>query len=913
MVQPRRMSRWLLLCVLACLSVLSLASPRLWDNAFRAPAKRGLARATQQRPLPGDGERRAASEVRSGGPVIVRPALCMPPSPVIDSPQVNSVAHTEQLEPHDLPESEEISGPHPPAEAETDLLPAPADEVAAEPATEGPAPVTPKGKIGAEATEPPKKNEKSNAGTPTPGLTLDLPSLIRRLPMVVANVPSPIRTVPQEGVQFPAGVMYPDTDQPRSLIPTSPELQRQRAERSADDRWREPETLLESLNGLAAGGPTAKWAAEVVREIRALGSAVAGGSDQSGAILERLAELDCQAPQLATTIADKALAKKLKKTAYALGRRIDVWQEVVRLGVPQPVHDTAPELDPHKLALCLAEVDSLTANSPEGQAWRQYLLVDALKESAKRQPSYDDRATRQIAQQVLARLTQSPMTAHQQKFVASGPVAALRGELRHWAAEPIGAAAVLRDIETYERTSLPSDAHRLAMDYQSLALAPIEGRRQMAERVDLHYRNANVRIALTEEFLNRLIPERNLEYALVDDTVLGYPVRGESLMTTDMAVRMQPDPQHVRMVLEVKGEISAATTASAGPARLHNDSESSYVARKPLEIDMAGISVWPVEVGVNNQTRLNGVSTPLDAIPLIGAMARGVAKSQSEQNRSAADEEVRQKIAAQARERVDAEAREYLSQFVARMNQRVFDPLNSLSLDPQMIEAQTTEKRFFMRLRLAGEDQLGSHTPRPQAFEDSLASVQIHESVLNNGIQRLQLNGRTFSLPELSQHVAARLSRPAPWEINPKHADVKITFAEKDAVVVRCQDGQVILTLSIAQLSKPPRNKWKNFQIQAFYRPEVNGRSAQLARSGVIHLTGQRLSTGARIALSGIFSCALSKNNAWNLVPAQIVNEPKLADAAITQFVIDDGWIGVSLGPKRPAVTTARRPQWGVR
>ena len=66
------------------------------------------------------------------------------------------------------------------------------------------------------------------------------------------------------------------------------------------------------------------------------------------------------------------------------------------------------------------------------------------------------------------------------------------------------------------------------------------------------------------------------------------------------------------------------------------------------------------------------------------------------------------------------------------------------------------------------------------------------------------------------------------------------------------------------------------------------------------------------MALSGIFARALSKNNAWDLVPEQIVKEPKLADAAITQFVIDDGWIGVSLGPKPPAASTARRSRWGL-
>ena len=104
------------------------------------------------------------------------------------------------------------------------------------------------------------------------------------------------------------------------------------------------------------------------------------------------------------------------------------------------------------------------------------------------------------------------------------------------------------------------------------------------------------------------------------------------------------------------------------------------------------------------------------------------------------------------------------------------------------------------------------------------------------------------------------------------------------------------------------RGEWKNFQIRAFYKPEVQGRSAQLVRDGVIHLTGQRLDTGAQIALRGIFS-GLRRRTPWELVPEQIVKEPKLDDAAITQFVIDDGWIGVSLGPKREVSRTALRPK----
>ena len=106
-----------------------------------------------------------------------------------------------------------------------------------------------------------------------------------------------------------------------------------------------------------------------------------------------------------------------------------------------------------------------------------------------------------------------------------------------------------------------------------------------------------------------------------------------------------------------------------------------------------------------------------------------------------------------------------------------------------------------------------------------------------------------------------------------------------------------MLTLSIHRLSKSPRS-WKDFQIRAFYRPQVKGRSAQLVRDGVVRLIGQRLSLGSQIALRGIFSHVLSNDAPLTLVNNPAINGKKLDDAEITQFVIDDGWIGIALGPK---------------
>ena len=121
-------------------------------------------------------------------------------------------------------------------------------------------------------------------------------------------------------------------------------------------------------------------------------------------------------------------------------------------------------------------------------------------------------------------------------------MAALRQELLRQVAEPVQCAALLQHLETFERTGLPADARLLARDCRWLALSPTEARRQLGAAVAAHYRNANVRIAISAELLNRLVPQRNPEYAKVDDTLLGLPVHGQSMTQTTVRVLLVPDP-----------------------------------------------------------------------------------------------------------------------------------------------------------------------------------------------------------------------------------------------------------------------------------------------------------------------------------------------------------------------------------
>ncbi len=663
-------------------------------------------------------------------------------------------------------------------------------------------------------------------------------------------------------------------------------------ESTPNTNWRQPNALLASLEQLAEGPQAGPWAAEVRQLLNELGAAVTGGSDSNGPLLRQLQALAEGARALADRVPTEDRARSLRRTAYALSRRLDVWQQV--LGDQRPTPPEPQSNGPDRLQACLDKIDRTLADSLEGRAWREYLLLDQLQQWSTSRP-----ASLALPEKVLKRLTQVSMTAGQRQFVTSRPVAALRDELRRLTSKPVPTAELLEHVEQYELSGRVSDARLLADDCLNLRYAPDENCRQVAKSLTTRYRNANLRVAVTAELLNRLMPARDPEVAPVRDRVLGMPVYGQSRTSTKVSVMLLPDQRRIRLALLIDGEVAALTRSDAGPATLHNDSMSWYSALKPMRFDLQGLHFAPAEVDVYNRTRLRNVETDFDGIPLFGSLIRGVAKSQHEQKRPEARREIEGKIARRVRDRIDSEAEAQLARVSGNLQSRVLDPLTALSLDPIILDARTDPQRFMMRLRLAGEDQLGSHTPRPRAPSDSLASFQVHESALNNALQRLQLDGNTFTVPELLRHVYTRLGLAELPETDPENDNVRITFAKKDSIAVRFHEGQIVLSLAIAKLRKSPR-QFKNFQVSVHFRPEARGRTVQLTRDGTIRLKG-KLRLLEQVAVRGVFTRTFFTKRPIDLTPRRLVDDPKMDGLAITQFVVDDGWIGVALGPQRMA------------
>jgi hypothetical protein len=676
----------------------------------------------------------------------------------------------------------------------------------------------------------------------------------------------------------------PAADSPR---PASIETDR------APALWETPAALLEQLDSLTCECDSCVWAARAGDLLGELSRIDDGNAERAEPILVELRAL-VDRPARASG------ASRLERARYALARRLALWELVATAPATVASKYRLASGSRRKLAQRVDAVAALTAASAAGESWRRFLLLEEFERQAGNEGAADGEATRALARRVLSRLDRASLDETQRRFVASGPVAMLCRELQRLADGPVEPRQLLVDLERFEQTGLPSDGARLARHARAATPWPgsDDARERIADWLELNYRNSNLRLAVSPELLNRLVPEPTPIEAPVRERVLGVPTRGSSTTTAELGVRLIPDPRHLRFELEARGLVFAHTTSKSGPATLYSQSDSSFSARKIFEIGADGLRTWPAEAEATNRAKLRDVRTDYDDVPVVGSLIERIARNRHAESEGAIKRIARQKVASRVEAEMDATVDPRVEKATGQFRRRVLDPLTRLTLVPAVIEMKTDPSRVTLRLRLAAGTQLAAYTPRPRAPGDSLASVQIHQSILNNIGERLQLDGRTFTLPELQQRLAESLGLP-PEALSQEYAEnLRITFAAENSVRTRFVDGRIELTLAIAQLHRHPGH-WRDFTVRVYYTPKVEGLDLQFVRDGTVQLRGDRFGAQPQIALRGIFSKIFAQDRSLSLIDPRLVADRRLADLAVTQCVVTDGWLGFALGPSR--------------
>ncbi|MBQ9799668.1 MAG: hypothetical protein IJO40_06985 [Thermoguttaceae bacterium] len=495
---------------------------------------------------------------------------------------------------------------------------------------------------------------------------------------------------------------------------------------------------------------------------------------------------------------------------------------------------------------------------------------------------------------VCYKIEKTPMTPAQRRVFERSPLDVWVATVAPFACDRAEPLALLLEFEKYERDAGGAIGRTLQQSARRMTASRSEVCRRLGKAFDVVYDNPNTKAYVSEALINRLLPIRDPEFSVVQETALNNPVFGRRRSDVQVGIELIPDPSRLLMNLNVYGRVVASTSSNVFPATVYNQSYATYVGKKTLEWRDDGFAYSPAVVSAESVNKLGGVQTDVDFIPLVGDLTREVVRSQYEAKQGAIRSELKTKVAREARARIDAEANERFDAVNARMRANFFADLNRLGLSLKTQRSKTTEEWLLASLRLGSDFSLGSQTTEPPTLPGAFADVKLHESAVNAALERLELSGKTLTPTETLAHLAEKLNKPKLAEVAIEENELVLSFAELDPIVVRFLEDRVELRLKFAKLTLGDKT-WEDVDVCVSYRPTVaDDGTTVFERDGVVELDGPG-GMRAQIALRSIFSKVFPASRAFDMRPQIFDSDERFAGLALGLARVSHGWLAISV------------------
>ncbi|VAX42294.1 hypothetical protein MNBD_PLANCTO02-70 [hydrothermal vent metagenome] len=541
---------------------------------------------------------------------------------------------------------------------------------------------------------------------------------------------------------------------------------------------------------------------------------------------DKIALLKIKIKTMETAIDDSAYSSLLDQLVMMhgrLSRRIDFAEAILDTLEQDPKTVRMQQLK--RTAANLRKVASSTENKlneyVNGSAWSPYLQIKALKET-----SWHTKKSMQAARNVLIKLAarNTLQDKSQKRFLnqpffnrlqnaVSAYVAAVtsRNRLVNKKLLRQQLSGLVKATDRFSEQNLTADAIQIAKLTKALSKNTADNGSRIGGVVNKYYQNNNLQLVVGEDFLSRLMGESKTDRSNVDDTFMNARSIGVSDTTVSVSVDIKPNEGAALFDLVLSGTSSTNTIsyASQAGARIAATGYHTFTATRGVLFD--GDQMVLIGTGatmsVNPSVSINGAGTDYDGIPFIGSMARNQAYSTALSRRGVASQHAADKI----RERVLPEYDRELQVQIPKLNKNLAGGLNKrlkkLSLYPQRKLYRSTSTQMIATSLISGKNELGGGAPNYGVASDSGLTICVHQSLLNNTLNRMNLAGKTLTDKQLKAKIKSFMSQLTGSDLSlsesvseqktpsRKKEQSQFIFAKQDPIRIQVYGGELVLTL----------------------------------------------------------------------------------------------------------------------
>lgn len=443
--------------------------------------------------------------------------------------------------------------------------------------------------------------------------------------------------------------------------------------------------------------------------------------------------------------------------------------------------------------------------------------------------------------------------------------------------------------------------------------APDNGERLLAA-LQKRLFNYNMRLLVTEEFMNKLMSQKRTESGPVRDYIMEASVSGNQTTDTTIGVDLKPSNSTARFDLVLKGHIQSNTVGVTSQASVWTYGNHTFVAQKEVNFDGQKFTTLPATITVNPHNTTTGINTYMSGT-LFGGIAQNTASREVEARRGQTEAIAASRVREGVLPKFDKEVDNAFATQGVKLNDELFAGLRASGLFPDSYSYQTSDRLLTVNARLMNDKQLAANLPETSLMMVKGATALMHETVLNNAIDQIGLAGQTLTEPELRQKIEEFLSKalnrpfkfeaPAPAADAPAAEEEKgpngIIFAPEDPIRIRVNHGELTIVIR-AGFKQEGKEDIPMREVTVPISFEVQGEKI-LVKRGNVQVAAAEGQGG------GISINAVVRKKIQSVMPDRVVDgkiefkspektaslPQKIVFVHVTQLKLTDGWIAVSV------------------